>query len=275
MKQAALSPNANYVDLQGDQFGSIFFGSPGAQSPPNEGVYEPKWLNGQDPASVTLRAEDKAFLYWKSDEESAKERTFDAAKVDVEKAWKLGKARDLAQKAADELQKQVQEKGLKELPQLRDFAEAQNRPLIEVGPISKLEASPSQSPQQATQYHGPMIPSDKVAYPTADFAEKLVDMREKPIGETIVLRDAPRKNFYVGVLTEKSEPSQLVFEMTYARSFPRFGMGGDTLLSLLQLQRATKFYTDTMEQLRKDSGLNIKNPDFLKDRRGESNNDSE
>ncbi len=252
-------------DLRGEHFGSMLFDQSRASSTQNESLYQPKWLSGE-PSNEIRESTDKYYLFWKTDEEPAKERTFEAAKADVEKAWKLNKARDLAQKAAEDLQKQIQEKSIRELPALRDFALAQKRDLVEIGPISKLTEAPAMSPQQPTVYRLPSIPQDKVTYPTPDFAQKIVDLHDKPIGQTVMLHDEPRKIFYVGVLTQRNEPSEFLFRLIYSRSGPsRFGMGGDSLMNRLEFERDLRFFRDSMEQLQRDSRFKIINEDFFKE----------
>src|SRR5205823_215397 len=106
------------------------------------------------------------------------------------------------------------------------------------------------------QYGSPQVPQDKVSFPTFDFADKIVDLRDKPIGETIVLHDAPKNIYYVAVLTERTEPTDYAFQLTYARTNGEGGFGGgDPLLRLFEDQRRQKFYIETIEQLKSDARL--------------------
>jgi len=157
IRQSATSQGAMSPDLKGERFGNMFFDQSGMPSGQGESLYQPSWL-GQDPArSLSLKSDEKYFLYWKTDEEAAKERTFDAAKADVEKAWKLDKARELAKKAAEDMQKQIQDKSIRDPAALRDFAASQKTELIEIGPIAKLSQSPALQPGQPTEYIGPIL----------------------------------------------------------------------------------------------------------------------
>jgi len=138
-----------------------------------------------------------------------------------------------------------------------DFAKQHKIEPVEVGPLAKINEHPGFAPNQPTQYMRPIVPPDKVNYPTRDFADKLVDLRDKPLGETILLHDAPRNIFYVGVLTERNEPSEFSFQLAYARSAGegQSGIGGDPLLRQFEDERRGKLYVATMEQLRADARL--------------------
>jgi hypothetical protein len=154
------------------------------------------------------------------------------------------------------MQKDLREKAIRNLAQLKDYAVQKKITSIEIGPLEKLMVQPAQQVMDSIQYTRPQVQRDKVAFPTFDFAEKIVDLRDKPIGETIVLNDAPKNIYYVAVLTERTEPSDFAFQMSYSRANGEgaFG-GGDPLLKYFENQRREKFILDTIEQLKSEAKL--------------------
>src|SRR5262249_12669797 len=84
-----------------------FRGMPGqADSPP---LYDPIWFENQAP-TVFSSGDETFYLTWKTEETDARVRSFDAAKKDVEDAWRRLKARELANEAATKLEKDVRDK---------------------------------------------------------------------------------------------------------------------------------------------------------------------
>jgi hypothetical protein len=262
-KNAASKPDSAF-DLQGDAFASNLFEQRGLETKPEETMYQPNWLNGNDPAFGSFK-DDEFFLYWKTEELPAKERSFEAARADVEKAWRLNKARELANKAAEAMQAELKQKAIRDRAALNDFALGHGRTIIEVGPIAKLNERLARQPGEVTQYSAPTVPREKIAYPSADMAEKLVDLRDKPIGESIIVTDAPKRHYYVAVLTERTEPSDFLFDLIYSRSgYQPTYAGGDSLMSHLIQEKAIKFFTDVMQQLRNDCKYSV-NKDLMKE----------
>jgi hypothetical protein len=258
LKEAYRKDERNKSDPKGHFFGSTFFDDP-ANTFSAGMLYRPTWFESKDPSFESFtKPDDQFFLVWKTEEEAPRIRKFEEARADVERAWRLGKARDLAKKAAEEIQKELRDQTIRNLASLKDFAVKKKIEPIEIGPLSKLVEHPSFQPGQPTQYMRPSVPADKVNYPTLDFAEKIVDLRDKPIGETILLHDAPRNIYYVGVLTERSEPSDFAFQMTYARANgDPFGIGGggDPLLKMFENDRRMKMVRETIDQLKVDAKL--------------------
>jgi hypothetical protein len=257
LKDAYLKEDRNKSDPKGLYFAYSFFDDPSGRFPAPQ-PYHATWFQGKDPPreSHVKPAEDEFFLTWKSDEEAPRVRKFEEARADVEQAWKLAKARELARKAAEDVQKELREKAIRNVAQLKDYTAQKKVTPIEVGPLEKLMMQPAQQVMDSMQYMRPRVPADKVAFPTFDFAEKIVDLRDKPIGETIVLNDAPKNIYYVGVLTERSEPSEYAFQMSYSRANGEgaFG-GGDPLLKIFENERRQKFILDTIEQLKSEAKL--------------------
>ena len=259
----------DYADLdpKGMMFGAQYFDEVrqfGNQSIPiPHPAYEAKWVGTSTPYSPFTKPDDHFYLAWKSEEIEPKTRSFEEARADVEKAWKLAKARELAAKAAADLQKQLREKSINNLASLKDFAAQQKLQLIEIGPIALRQEDMGARAQGMTRYRPPETPRDKVPFGAGDFAVKLMELRDKPIGETMLLTDIPKDTDYVAVLTERTEPPEIAFQMAYARSGFEPG-GGDPLLFEFEQQERIKAHGEIIKQLRSDANLTIVDEEELK-----------
>src|SRR5262249_48384859 len=183
----------------------------------------------------------------------------DAARKDVEDGWKRHKARELAEEAAKAIQKEIREKGIKDLALLRDFAAQHKIEPVELKPLAKAMKHPSFQPNMPPTYMPPTIEPDKVAYPARDMVNQIVDMRDKPIGEAIVVPDQPKEHFYVSVLTGRDEPSDSEFQQAFSNP-----LGGDLIMRNMDYERRTKYRKDFGAQLRSDAKVSITNPDEMK-----------
>jgi hypothetical protein len=255
-------------DPKGYSFASTFFVEPNnpflasfsASTP-----YRVVWFLENQPFTSFAKPDDEYFLVWKTDEVPSRIRKYEEAREDVIRAWKLAKARDLAAKKAEELQTQIRERDIVTLAALRDFAAQRMIPIIEVGPVAPMNEHPALDVNQPTQYFGPTIPPDKVNFPTERMVNAIVDMRKKTVGETIIVHDAPRLTYYVGLLTDRIEPTELAFQLAYARAGTTniFAGGGDQLFQKMENEIRSKLVRETIEQLRKEARLEV-NPEAVR-----------
>ncbi len=250
-------------DPKGYFFGSRFFQqvdrSVGQAMPIP--LFQAHWFNDLFPIVGFTKPEDKFFVVWRTEDKEPHSRTFAEAKADVQKAWKSEKARELAVKAAENLNKELNDKGIKNLASLKDFAQGKYE-LLEVGPIAMRQESFQGMARGITMYEPPQTPRNKVPYGATDFAVKLMELREKPLGSTMVLPNDPEDTQYVAVLIEKTEPTKFSFDLIYKRS--GLERGADPLMSeFLQRQRA-KARAEIITQLRDDAKLTIVDQEELK-----------
>ena len=145
-------------------------------------------------------------------------RKFEEAKADVLAAGKRIKARELAEAAAKDLKKKVADKGIKDLATLRDFAAENKVPLIELDPLAKVKMHPGFAPGMPAMYLPGSIPPDKVEFANDEMIKQLLEMLDKPKGETTIVSDAPKSKFFVAVLLEIINVDDSVFEQVFIKA---------------------------------------------------------
>src|SRR5262249_44311935 len=102
LKEAFYSGSSATDDPRGKQFAERMFSDPSSflseQRAEQPKVFTPSEIHGN-------RA---TFLYWRTEFQPAKVRTFEEARAQVEAAWRLEKARKLARAEADKIAEQAQ-----------------------------------------------------------------------------------------------------------------------------------------------------------------------
>jgi hypothetical protein len=250
-------------DPKGYRFAPEFFSD--TQNGGSE-LFAPKWYDAQQrwfspgPGALT-GMDEELFVVWKVEETDAKVRTLEQARADIEMAWKRAKARELAKAAADEtakkFQKLVEDKKLKDFAALqaefKDFAAANKFKAIELEPLPLFTMQLAVMPGSPTQYQRGTVSREAVPDATQDFATKLTDMRKKPLGESIVLHDSPKSQFYVAILLGIDGGSDFDFRQAYAKAAPSALSPGDSLLMGYDIEQRVMFRRDFIKQLRKDA----------------------
>ena len=85
---------------------------------------------------------------------------------------------------------------------------------------------------------------------------KLSSLRDKQMGDTIVLPDQPEGTYYVAVLIDKVNPSMTEFYRVYQDSSSK-APKKDPLLTQFERERQDKYRQDFMDRLRQDAKLDI------------------
>lgn len=243
-----------------------------SSGPANGGpVFLPIWYpSGTRPAAhIPLPVDRPAALAWKTEDKDAQIRRFDEPGVrdQVKAAWRLLKARELAEQDARKWADEAKAaKG--DLPALKDFAARHQRPLFELGPIAQMLPAQTATAGGPRHYQTYSVPREQITYPSAEFINALLKMKDAALGATEVLNDQPKQHFYVVSLVRKVEPTESEFD----RSF--FAAGGgpaehDTLFQGYEQQQAAAYRALVMEQLRLDAGLELNTEVRRKDRGGE------
>lgn len=203
-----------YTKLVGSTYKDVNFA--GMLLRGNRGTYE-----AQD-----LFADKETFLYWRSEDQSAKVRPFEAVRGQVEEAWRFRQARRLALEKAEAINAQL--KGKSEAEALQALREQKLGELIELSNVAQLVEPERQAfitPTPAYQPYQP--PEDKIAYPPPDFVKQLLALTRP--GESKVLRDRPVAHFYVAVLQARSVPDLSQFAKVAQRAGDENPIWGDLM----------------------------------------------
>lgn len=264
LKEQYFKDRPRDTDPKGEGFSFSYFTDFRGQPKADTTLFDPLWFENKSPDTSFSNADEPYYLTWITDDVDARIRTFEAAKPDVLAAWKRDKARELADEAAKKLQKEVRDAAIKDLAVLKDFAAKNKVELIELSPLAKVMPQPAVQPGMPPTYMAPNINRDKVEYPTRQMVDQILDLRDKPLGEAILVNDMPKSHYYVAVLLGRDEPTDSEFQQAYARLQPDSFTGGDPVLHELEFERRAKFRKDMMEQLRSDVKLTITNAEELK-----------
>jgi hypothetical protein len=261
-------------DLLLHQFGPIFFQDLSQESNAPDGVFIPhKYV-------LTGLPDEKQIYWWRTEDipPSAppkwdpKSPKFEKLKAEVTEAWKRIQARDLAKKEAERILEAIK-KTHGAAANLRDAAK-QNGELdyFELGPFAlwQPQETPSQtggapsrtyatlqpgsSPEAIAQLYG--IPAKYIAYPDAELVEKLLDLRKNPAGETTIVTDRPKQNYYVATLLQRQEPVEDEFRRVYRGSMIG-STESDRLLAYLAGGRPEEYRKAILEQLRREANVVI------------------
>ncbi|HEX4591777.1 MAG TPA: hypothetical protein VH120_17705, partial [Gemmataceae bacterium] len=264
LKQAYQKANGTR-DLLLRGFGMMFFRDQSPEVNVPDGPFIPhKYV-------LTGQPDEKPFYWWRTEDLPPKTPKFEKAKAEVVEAWKKIQARELAKKEADRILVTVQ-KTPRAAPNLRDVAlQNGNRDYFELPPIAQYMPQlmptqmgglvrnygtlrPGMSPEQIAQVY--QIPPDRIAYPDADMVQRLLDLRKHPAGETAIVADKPKDNYYVATLLQRQEPDQDEFRRSYRGSMVR-ATESDSLLAQLTAGRAEEFRKAVVEQLRGEAKVVI------------------
>jgi hypothetical protein len=226
------------------------------------------------------------FLYWKTAQKRGRQLAWDdvlaeanraqrqaevagaeaaaaqtTVRAEVEKAWRLGYARKLAEEAAGKLKdKAAALKG--DLSQLRDLAKQEQakvpglQNLIEPRELDRVVR---RKPRQGTMYEPYRFPENLIPYArTSDFLDDLMKDRktgkEREKGDAVVLEDEPKRTYYVAVILERQEPSYREFYQAYKDGAPD-ARPPDQLLAEFIQRRGEEYRRGVIHQLRFEAGV--------------------
>ncbi len=249
------SPLGKPTARETDPFGNLFFGF--SSGDPFKGHLMPEFLGS---------TEDKQFLWWKTEEQAAEKVPFDTVRADVEKAWRLLKARELAKKEAEAIEKKAKEtKG--DVRLLTDLAAKDKTKLILLDPLARQKREKTTLASADYTYVGPKLSKDKVSDlgkdEGANLARDLLKLRDKPKGETEIVNGSTEAEYYVAVLLgEPKDPPMGDFLEAYQNS----AVGAkktDPLFGEYLREQQMKYRRDLIERLRADAKLEIVNKEGM------------
>jgi hypothetical protein len=212
------------------------------------------------------RSDDKQFLWWKTEDQSAEKVPYEEVKADVEKAWYRLKARELAKKAADVLVEEAKKtKG--DRKQLEDLAARQKQKVIDLGGLARQKREKVSHAEADYAYGRAKIDKDKIPNPGpgegVQMAQDLLKLRDKPVGDTVVVADGPEGTYYVAVLLKESDPSMSEFLEAYQNSATG-SKKRDPLFNEYLLEQQLKYRREVVKRLQEDAQLVIVDPEKLK-----------
>jgi hypothetical protein len=148
---------------------------------------------------------DKYLVFWRSEDERARELGYDEARPRVLAAWRFLEARKLALREADRIDEDLKQKQAngQVSPQeaIKYFRDQKLGEVFELADVARLIPGPSFNPGVSATYFPYVIPASKIPYAPADLLDQLMAL-EKP-GQTLVFQDLPQKLWYVVVLEER------------------------------------------------------------------------
>jgi len=225
------------LDPKNKQFAERFFSDAfGGQQPK---IYAPEQLG----------ADGNIFLYWKTADENARALSFTDALPQVEKAWRLEKARALAEAEAKNIESEAKADALKHLPAQ---AKKTGANMIDVNAVAQLRRKPVARAGLGDDYEFYQVPEDKIEYPAGDFVSQVLEMKNP--GETRILSNAPKDAYYIAALTLRVEPS--VHEFAKDTSTLAFQFES-ALLGRLESERRVEYIRGVLDQLRAQAHLRI------------------
>lgn len=173
---------------------------------------------------IVLREGEPSYLVWRSEEIPAEApRTFDAAREKALAAWKMMKARELAQKAAEEAKAKAETFGEQAGvidQKVRDlhtevqqrFEDPAAREKVKYFIIDNVCPRPpyptfgSNMAMGREQYEPfSLRPTKDLPYPTQDILNQLIDNKDKPLSTALMFPDAGKNTFYVAVLKDRRD----------------------------------------------------------------------
>jgi hypothetical protein len=258
LKEAYVSlfaPGASKAE-QAQLFANLFFSE---RSPESSRLYTPiPFFRGQ----VELPGEKGIFLFWKTEDKPAQVLSFDEARPQVEAAWRLEKARQLAKAEAEKFAAEARKSKGDPIPNLLDDAKhyeklvGQKTDLFDLNGIARLTKSFSPRAGLSGQYQDYKVPEDKIEYPDPNFVKDVLALKTK--GDVTVLSDKPKEHYYVVALTNRNEPTIHEFQLNTTPLFPQRDFPlqqGNDLLIRFEQERQHEYRVACLERLRTQANL--------------------
>jgi hypothetical protein len=166
-----------------------------ANFPPGKYIFSKPLPDGQD----------KTMVFWRSEDERARELSYDEARPRVLAAWRLLEARKLVLREAyrinDELSQAETSGKMSPAEAIKYFRDQKLGEVFELADVARLIPAPTFNPAISSAYYPYVIPESKIPYAPADLLDQFMAL-EKP-GQTLVFQDLPEKHWYVAVLEER------------------------------------------------------------------------
>lgn len=190
---------------------------------------------------------EMVYMGWRIDDVAPKQVPYDKItpemKSQIVRAWKIRKAREMATEDAQKLTEAIQALRQKNLidsdnmpafkRELSDLANKSEK-YMTIKPIEGLAfftQHPSMQPNTRPTFVLPVVKHPNILYPLSlvdpnsrdnfdqwngrQMAFQLLDMRNKPLGEAVTIKDTPDMHLYVCVMTKKTPPTTSEFYQVF------------------------------------------------------------
>jgi hypothetical protein len=221
------------------------------------GIYTPAETRSRD---------QRTFLWWRSEDLAARVRDFKEVRPEVERAWRIEKARRLARDKAEKVRDEVKAQSTK-WPKEGEGFEREALDFLNTQALKGSEAftldnvalllHPAREVMMGVgtrkyrPYRVPAAEADRLPYPPADFVKQLLTLQNP--GDALVIKDQPASHFYVAVLLVRSEPTRKEFYDLY-REVAR---DADPLWDFLLAQERNDYRQRVLRQLRRETGAPV------------------
>jgi hypothetical protein len=200
-------------------------------------------------------ARKDVWVYWKTQDKPAYKRSFVAVRDEVLAAWRLGRARALAEDRANKVlealraQHPTNEEEIRRLLLQERFREPKLDEAFDLKGIAHLVAPEDVQIGRllSSDFRPYKVPPDKIAYPPEDFVDRLLTLKEP--GEGLILKDRPVKHFYVAVLDVRNVPDRREFF-----DLDRQAAVNNPIWVRMMDRRRTDYQLDLLKQMRAEAG---------------------
>jgi hypothetical protein len=210
----------------------------------SQGVYEAEPLTRRE-------SDQREFLFWRTEDKSARTRPYDVVRGEVEAAWRFEEARKLARRKAESLEAEINSKNWRPEDAERYLREQKKvGETFELNNVAQL-VPPTREvfPLRATEYVPYQVPGNlinQLTYSPPDMVKHLLTL--KRLGSATVIVDEPAKNFFVAVLFDRDVPKVKQFEEMYKKP------PSDVVLYTFFVEsQRTEYYKAVMHQLRSEA----------------------
>lgn len=251
---------------------------------PDAKLYEPMLF----PESFVSEASfsDPVFAVWRIEDQPSKAVPYDKAspemKEQVVRAWKIQKARVLANEDANKVAASLKELAQKHLIEtdnlfafesaLRDLVIKDPKwkklfPAIEIAPLTVV---PPREDNTKPTFTLPSIRHADILYPLSEpdredrdrwngrgMARQLLEARNKPLGETVIVQDTSNMHVYVTVMVKKTPPGMSAFYQVYrltrandAQGQNRFDQPANLFYGPFAMKGRSDQYTDMLNRIK-------------------------
>jgi hypothetical protein len=167
-----------------------------------EGKYVPQTIPGPGDSATA-----STWVVWRSEDIAAENKSFDKARPEVAQAWRVDRARRLAEAEAERIKKHITDNKFSWEDAVKYFRDQKLGKEVELDNVARLVPLTGDllSGRRVGDMNEYVPPKDKLRYPPADLVDKLMTLKSP--GDALVFADRPLDHYYVAVLESRSPPT--------------------------------------------------------------------